>query len=122
MAEVKTTNTVTLKKKSQFKDFVRRFKKNKGAIVGLVIILILAICALFPAQLVGADYTSQNLTNRYQHPNAEHIFGTDELGRDALVRMVWGARTSLEISLSFPNPSRSQTVVAVPSAMALTWL
>ncbi|MBR0130755.1 MAG: ABC transporter permease [Firmicutes bacterium] len=100
MAEVNNTNTVTLKKKSQFKDFVRRFRKNKGAIVGLFIIIVLLICALFPAQLVGPDYKTQDPSNRYQHPNAEHIFGTDELGRDVLVRMVWGARTSLEISLS----------------------
>jgi peptide/nickel transport system permease protein len=98
--EMSTADAISMKKKSQFGDFVRRFKKNKGGIVGLLIIVMFLICALFPAQLVGEDYYSQDLSNRYCHPNAEHIFGTDELGRDVLTRMVWGARTSLEISLS----------------------
>jgi peptide/nickel transport system permease protein len=98
--EMSTADAISMKKKSQFGDFVRRFKKNKGGIVGLLIIVMFLICALFPAQLVGEDYYSQDLANRYCHPNAEHIFGTDELGRDVLTRMVWGARTSLEISLS----------------------
>lgn len=91
---------VRTKKKSQFRGIVRRFMKNQTAVFGLVIIVILLIFALFPAQLSNADYTIQDLANRYAGPSAEHFLGTDELGRDMYTRIVWGCRTSLTIGLT----------------------
>ena len=97
--EKQIVSAVRTKKKSQFRGIVRRFMKNQTAVFGLVIIVILLIFALFPAQLSNADYTIQDLGNRYAGPSAEHFLGTDELGRDMYTRIVWGCRTSLTIGL-----------------------
>ena len=67
---------------------------------GLIIILILLVFAIFPAQLSNADYTIQDLANRYASPSSQHFLGTDELGRDMYTRIVWGCRTSLAIGLA----------------------
>ena len=64
----KTTSAVRGKKKSQFRGIVRRFMKNQTAVFGLIIILILLVFAMFPAQLSNADYTIQDLANRYASP------------------------------------------------------
>lgn len=98
--EKNITSEIRPKKKSQWRDIAHRFMKNKTAVAGLVIIIILLIFALFPAQLSGPDYTTQDLANRYASPSAEHLLGTDELGRDMYTRLVWGCRTSLAIGLA----------------------
>ncbi|MEA4920072.1 MAG: ABC transporter permease [Clostridiaceae bacterium] len=92
--------TITIAKRSQFKDIVRRFRKNKAAVIGVAIIAVLIICALFPGLISQSDYNAQSLRDRYQSPSSEHILGTDELGRDMFTRIVWGCRTSLTIGLS----------------------
>ncbi len=88
------------KKKSQLRDIVRRFMKNRTAVFGLVVICLLLIFAIFPGQLSDPDYITQNLSNRYAPPSSEHLLGTDELGRDMFTRIVWGCRTSLAIGLA----------------------
>lgn len=94
-----TAPAVRTKRKSQLRGIIRRFMKNQTAVFGLAVILILMIFALFPAQLSHADYTAQDLANRYAGPSAAHFLGTDELGRDMYTRIVWGCRTSLNIGL-----------------------
>lgn len=87
------------KKKSQLGEIWHRLKKNKTAVLGLVVFLSLVIAALV-APLIY-DYNSQvikqNISERKQPPSSEHPFGTDELGRDILARVVYGARNSLSI-------------------------
>lgn len=95
-----TAPVVRAKKKSQFREIARRFMKNQTAVFGLAVIVILMVFAMFPAQLSHADYTIQDLANRYAAPSAEHFLGTDELGRDMYTRIVWGCRTSLTIGLA----------------------
>lgn len=89
------------KKRSQSWEVWRRLKKNKLAIVGLVVILILIIIAL-SADFI-ADYETvvvkQNIKNRLQPPGGEHIFGTDEYGRDIFARLVHGTRVSITVGL-----------------------
>lgn len=89
------------KKRSQVWEVWRRLRKNKLAIIGLIIILALAtvaVCADFIA-----DYDSvvikQNIKIRLQPPSDEHVFGTDEFGRDIFARLVHGARVSLTVGL-----------------------
>ena len=96
----KETSAIRGKKKSQFRNIMRRFMKNQTAVFGLVVIVVLLIFALFPAQLSNPDYTIQDLANRYAGPSAQHFLGTDELGRDMYTRIVWGCRTSLAIGLA----------------------
>ena len=100
MAQTAVKQTITIEKKSQLRNILRRFFKNKAAILGLVIIVVLVICALFPGQISDPDYTKQDLRNRYQTPSSEHLLGTDELGRDMFTRIVWGCRSSLSIGFS----------------------
>ena len=82
------------------KDIIKRFMRNKTAVVGLVIIVVLAICALFPGQISDPDYETLHLDNAFAAPSSEHILGTDELGRDMFTRIIWGCRTSLTIGLT----------------------
>ena len=89
-------------KRSQLGEFWYRFSQNKGAVVGLVILLILALICIFADVIF--DYDTQiagyNLRARLQPPSAEHWFGTDNMGRDLFARTMYGARYSLAIGLA----------------------
>ena len=91
----------TYKKTSQFKDIWRRFKRNKMALVGLFIISILLIVAVFADVIVDYETMAlkQNIVSRLQGPSFEHILGTDEFGRDIFARIVHGSRISLFVGL-----------------------
>lgn len=86
---------------SQLGDIWYRFKKNKPAMVGLVIIFIIINMALFAD--VIADYQSQVIEQhpeiRLEKPSREHWFGTDGFGRDLFARIVHGSRYSLAFGL-----------------------
>lgn len=95
---------ITLKKKSQFKDIMKRMFKNKAAIVGLVIITILVFSAIFANFIAPYGYDDQLLSRRFTPPCKEFIFGTDDYGRDIFSRVIYGSRISLLIgflSVSF---------------------
>jgi peptide/nickel transport system permease protein len=91
---------IILESRGQSRDIIRRFLKNKAAAVGLVIIIVLAVCAIFPGYIAPYNYAAQQLSNKYAFPSASHLMGTDEFGRDVFSRLVWGCRTSLLIGLS----------------------
>ena len=90
------------KKRSQWADAWRRLKRNKMAIVGLAIFLLLCATALTAPLFYDfqADIVSINVPNRLQPPSAENWFGTDEMGRDIFARVVWGSRMSLFIGIT----------------------
>jgi len=87
------------KKKSQWVDVWRRLSRNKTAVMGLFVFLILVILAL--ASPLMFDYSKQviklNVQEKLQGPSAAHPFGTDEMGRDLMARVVWGSRMSLAL-------------------------
>ncbi len=72
-----------------------RFRRNKLGIIGSIIVLFMVLFAVFGPYLCKYDYITQDLRNAYSLPSSEHLFGTDNLGRDLLVRMCYGARISL---------------------------
>lgn len=74
---------------------LRRLFRRKGAIVGLVIIVLFLAIAVLAPLLTPYDPIVQNWTSVRKAPSALHWFGTDELGRDILVRVMFGARASL---------------------------
>src|SRR5690625_513808 len=74
---------------------VRRFFRNRMAIVGLILIAVLILVAVFAPAIADVPPDRQNLRNRLQPPSAEHWFGTDEYGRSVFSRVVYGARVSL---------------------------
>ena len=90
------------KKKSRGMELWTRFLKNKPAVIGLVLFLLIVILATF-APLI-ADYNTVaikvDVPNRLKPPSAGHLLGTDEMGRDLLARLVHGARISLVLGIS----------------------
>jgi peptide/nickel transport system permease protein len=80
---------------SPWLDAWRSFRKNKLAMLGLMLILFFILLAIFAPVLTHFDYKAQNLMNRLQPPSSEHWFGTDDLGRDLFTRVIYGARISL---------------------------
>lgn len=87
------------KKKSQFYEVWRRLKKNKLAMCGLAIIVILAICAVAAPLLAPYDPAEQDLTKSLLMPCAEHPLGTDNYGRDILSRIIYGGRISMVVAI-----------------------
>lgn len=73
----------------------KKLKANKSAIVGLVIVAFFAILALFAPLLPLPDPLATSWSAIRKAPSAAHWLGTDDLGRDTLSRMIWGARASL---------------------------
>lgn len=73
----------------------RRLRKRKGAMVGLGIIIVLVLMAIFAPLLSPYDPTQQSWSLVRKPPTSAHWFGTDEVGRDLLARVIHGARASL---------------------------
>jgi len=88
-----------MRKRGQFKEILRRFAKNKAALLGFSVILILTLCSLFPSVIAPYGYDDQQLSQRFLSPSGQHLFGTDEFGRDIFSRVVYGCRISLAIGL-----------------------
>jgi peptide/nickel transport system permease protein len=90
------------KKQSQLKETWLRLKKNKTSVLGLIIILIIISLAITSGFIYDydEDVINQNISERLQSPSSEHPFGTDELGRDILARVIYGSRISLSIGFA----------------------
>lgn len=88
------------KKESRLLDTWSRLRRNVGAVIGIVILLIFFLGAIFANQICPEELvTTQNASIRLQGPSAEHIFGTDAYGCDLFARVLYGARISLTIGL-----------------------
>lgn len=87
------------RKKSHWGEILHRLMKNKLAVVGGIVIILLILIAIFAPLLAPYAYETQDLMSTYQPPNAAHPFGTDNLGRDILSRMIYGTRQSLRIGV-----------------------
>lgn len=89
------------RKNQQLKEIWRRFKKNKSAVVGLGILLVILGMALFADLIVPYEKCIEQVgADRLQGPSMQHFFGTDEFGRDMFARVVHGSRYSLFIGVS----------------------
>lgn len=86
-------------KRSQLAEVWKRLRKNKGAIAGLVIVAVIIVVALASNVIFNydVDVIGQNIAERLQGPSLQHPFGTDDLGRDILARIMYGAQYSLAI-------------------------
>ena len=88
------------KKPSQVKEIWRRFRKNKGSMVGLILLAIIVLVLIFADLIVPyEDGIVQNLALKNQAPSAEHWFGLDSYGRDLFSRVIHGGRTSLGVAV-----------------------
>lgn len=78
----------------------RRFRRNRVALASALVIAAFGVMAIFAPLLAPYPPLEQDLPNNYAGPSLEHPLGTDELGRDTLSRLLYGARVSLGIALS----------------------
>ncbi|QDS34320.1 ABC transporter permease [Brevibacillus brevis] len=85
---------------THFQQVTRKIIRNKLAMVGLTLIVLLIAMAIIGPHLVPYSYSDQSLLNANQEISGEHWFGTDELGRDMFSRTWYGARISLIIGIS----------------------
>ncbi|ANL56797.1 MULTISPECIES: ABC transporter permease [Rhizobium] len=94
-----TTETIEEPPVSLWRDAWHRLRRNKLAVFGLVVVLILAFTAIFGPYLTPYDYLSQDLNARNALPSMSHLFGTDDLGRDVFSRVVFGTRTAFLVAV-----------------------
>ncbi len=78
-------------------DFWKRFRKNRMAVAGGLVVVLLFVVSAGASWISPHDPGAMDLRNILAPPSAEHWFGTDQLGRDVLSRMIWGARISLKV-------------------------
>lgn len=81
-------------------DFALRFWRNRNAMAGAVIVLMVLVMAVFADGLAPYDISAVDLFRTWEPPSGEHWLGTDALGRDILSRLFFGARTSLLVALT----------------------
>ena len=80
---------------------IRRYLRNRQAVIGSVIVLIMLFIAVFAPLLAPADPLAQTVTNRFAKPGtAGYLLGADKLGRDILSRILYGARVSMIVGVS----------------------
>jgi len=80
-------------------DAFRKLLRNRLSIVGLVIVSLLLVAAIFGPLIAPYSYTEQNLLHVAKLPSREHWLGTDEIGRDLLSRLIYGARTATLVAV-----------------------
>jgi peptide/nickel transport system permease protein len=85
--------------RSRRKDFVRGLMRNKGALAGLIILMLLILGAIFAPLITTYDPIVIDPPKRTQPPSRDHWLGTDAFGRDIYTRVVYGARVSLPVGL-----------------------
>lgn len=85
------------KKEGMFKQVCKRLVKNPVAMVGLVILVLIVLASIFAPLLAPYDPNYMDYANLKTGPNAQHLLGCDQLGRDILSRMLYGGRYSLAL-------------------------
>jgi peptide/nickel transport system permease protein len=85
---------------TQFGDIRRRFFRNKLAVMGLAMVGLIFFLAVFAPLVAPHDPQAQNLSATTRPPSAAHWFGTDELGRDQLSRVIYGSRIAIVVGMA----------------------
>ena len=97
--------------RSMFRDIVKRFAKNRLALVSLFVLLTIALIAVLAEVISPYSPYTGDFTKIYAAPSAEHPFGCDENGRDILSRLFYGARVSLTVGFVAVGISTSVSVI-----------
>jgi peptide/nickel transport system ATP-binding protein len=91
--------------------FWRRFAQERFAIGGVLFLLLVIVAAIFAPLIAPHSPTAQDLSRVNAGPSASHWLGTDDLGRDILSRLIWGARTSMRATAEIVGLA---AVIAIP--------
>ncbi|MDZ7711412.1 MAG: ABC transporter permease [Roseovarius sp.] len=86
--------------RSQWRDVWDQFKSHRGALVGGIVLLLIILAVFVGPHLWPYDATYIDIRSRNQGPSFAHPFGTDQLGRDTLARMMAGGQTSISVGLT----------------------
>lgn len=100
LAKTKDLKLEIPKAKGFWSNVFKRFSKNKLALVSLSIIIILTLMCIFVPMLSSISYDKTNWSEILETPNAKHLFGTDNLGRDLFVRAFIGGRITFAIAFA----------------------
>lgn len=95
MAEPVSVAPATMRHRTLWRDAVRRFFRNRLAVAGLVVVIVLIVMAVGADVIAPYPYDRAVLSEARQFPSVRHWLGTDAVGRDFLSRIIYGARVSL---------------------------
>ncbi len=96
----KNSEFIAMESKTFLRDVWDRYKKNKLAMIGLIFLIIMVVMAIFVPILSKYGFEEQNIALKNAMPSLDHPFGTDKLGRDIFVRVMYGGRISLSIAFA----------------------
>ena len=99
MADTTMTNNLVRPQRSRTSEVLRLLRHNRLAMTGVVIVTLLIFITLFGPALSRYDPVAIDMSARLQPPSLEHLFGTDDFGRDVLSRVLSGAAISLKVGL-----------------------
>ena len=87
------------KKRSQWRDVWIRLRRNKLAMIAMFVVIALVLVCVFADVIAPYAYDKASPPERFQYPNAKHLLGTDDKGRDLLSRVIYGGRISLLVAV-----------------------
>jgi len=97
--EEKNDEFIAIESKTFFQSVRAEFTKNKRAVFGMIVLVIVVLMAILGPVFSPFSYEDQNIALRNAAPTAQHLFGTDKMGRDIFVRILYGARISLGVGI-----------------------
>ena len=97
--EEKNDEFIAIESKTFFQSVKAEFTKNKRAVFGMIVLVIVVLMAILGPVFSPFSYEEQNIALRNAAPTAQHLFGTDKMGRDIFVRILYGARISLGVGI-----------------------
>lgn len=97
--EEKNDEFIAIESKTFFQSVKAEFTKNKRAVFGLIVLVIVVLMAILGPVFSPFSYEDQNIALRNAAPTFQHPFGTDKMGRDIFVRILYGARISLGVGI-----------------------
>ena len=92
-------NSGVRKKRSRAGEVWHQLKKNKIAVVSMIVLILLFLTAILAPVLAPYNYDKEDFSASFAKPSREHLLGTDRLGRDILSRLLYGSRQSLQIGI-----------------------
>ena len=96
----KNAEKIAYESRTYLADAWHRFRQNKLAFVGFCFLMFMLLCAIIIPMISPYTYDGQNLELRNIGPSLQHLMGTDKVGRDILVRIMWGGRVSLSVGFA----------------------
>jgi ABC-type dipeptide/oligopeptide/nickel transport system permease subunit len=91
--------TIVVRQRSMFRQILARLVRNKSAMTGLCLLTIIVVLCLLAPVIAPEGFNAHNILEKFQPPSLKHLCGTDNLGRDIFVRILYGGRISLLIGV-----------------------